>query len=124
MATQLKKASSALGATETDYTDLGDIVVPKGASRITGILAIAIIDEGTATEGAIGVAKIEFTGGGEYDGIPCATIMIIDVGHANFTPEFTPVNIPVPTNRAIACYIKMTLAQTGACSGILHLRFE
>jgi len=95
MGTQILKAGLALGATETTYTDLGDITVPKGVSRITGICAIAVIEEGTAAEGAIGVAKLEWTGAPELDGIPCATTCVIDVGQIPLVPEFTPVNIPV-----------------------------
>jgi len=124
MATQIKQVNTSLGATETTYTDLGDITVPVGASRITGVCAIAAITKGTATEGALGVCKLEFTGGPELDGIPTAMAMVIDIGHADLVPAFLPCNIPVPPNRDIACYIKLTLAQTEDCDGIVSLRFE
>jgi len=118
------KTSLALGATETTYTDIGDITIPKGVSRIVGIFAACALETGTATEGAIAVAKLEWTGGPKLDGIPCAVTSCIDVGQIPLVPEYIPVNIPVDFNDKIACYVKTTLDQTGACHGAVFLKLE
>lgn len=125
MATQFGYTDLALGATETTYTDIGDITVPEGASRITGICAEIAQETGYAAAGMLGVAKLEFQGAEELDGIPVNTVGTVDTGQVFYVPEFIPVNIPVIKNRPIACAIKETIAQTGTTQhGKICLRFE
>jgi len=124
MGTQFKYVSLDLGATETTYTDLGDITVPIGASRITGICMCAATETGTTAEGYLAIGKLEYIGAPALDGIPVNLSSMEDVTTGAATPRFFPVNIPVPTQRVINPYIKTTLAQTGTVRGQCHLRFE
>ena len=124
MATQLKFISADLGSTETTETDLGDIVVPIGASRITGICACCATETGTTAEGYLAIAELKYTGAPELAGIPVHLSSMEDVTFGGATPRFMAVNIPVPVNRAIGCFMKTTLDQSGTCRGQIHLRFE
>lgn len=126
LATQFKYTDLALGATETDYTDIGDITAPLNCSRITGICAEVAQETGYATMGCLGIAKLEWTGAEEIDGIPVHTVASIDDGQVFYQPEFIPVNIPVSGGfTEIECSIKLTIAQTGTTQhGKICLRFE
>jgi len=125
MPTQLKFISADLGATETTETDLGDITVPIGASRITGICACCALETGSSGDGCLGIATLKYTGAGELAGIPVNLSSMEDLGQPGGTsPRFLPVNIPVPVNRAIGCYMVLTVAQGGTARGQVHLRFE
>lgn len=124
LVTQMKQVNLSLGATETTETDLGDIKVPPNASRITGVCAACALETGTAAEGCLGRARIDFSGCEELDGIPADVVCIIDVGQVPYVPEFIPVNIAVVAGSLIACYMTLTLAQTGNCHGQVALRFE
>lgn len=126
MSTQFDYTDLQLGATETDYTDIGDITAPVGASRITGICAEIAQELGYTTLGMLGVAKLEWTGAEQLDGIPVNTVQSTATGQVFYTPEFIPVNIPVKGGfTMIACAIKETVAQTGATQhGKICLRFE
>lgn len=124
MATQLKFISADLGATETTETDLGDIEVPIGASRITGICACCALETGTSGDGCLGIAELKYTGAPELAGIPVNISNMEDITYGGATPRFQPVNIPVPPLRQIGCFMKLTIAQGGTCRGQIHLRFE
>lgn len=125
MSTQFGSTDLNLGATETDYTDIGDINVPNGASRITGVCAEVAQETGYATLGMLGVAKLDFQGAEELEGIPVAIVASVDVSQITYVPKFVPVSIPVIANREIECKIKLTLAQTGTTQhGKICLRFE
>ena len=124
MATQLKFVSADLGATETDETDLGDITVPIGASRITGVCACCGLETGTSGDGCLGVATLKYTGAPTIDGIPVNLSSMEDVTHGGTAPRFFPINIPVPVNRDIGCFMKLTVAQGGTARGLVCLRFE
>ena len=125
MPTQLKYVSADLGATETTETDLGDITVPIGASRITGICACCALETGSSGDGCLGIATLKYTGAPELDGIPVNLSSMEDLGQPGAaTPRFQPVNIPVPPLRQIGCYMKLTIAQGGTARGQIHLRFE
>ena len=123
MPTQFAYKNSALGATETTETDLGEATVPSGASRITGICAAVALQTGTATQGPLGHARISYSGSGDLDGIPVAVVVMEELGGA-YEPEFTPVNLPVVPLTKIKCYMTLTVAQTGTCHGLLCFRFE
>jgi len=124
MPTQLKYVSADLGSTETTETDLGDIEVPIGAGRITGICACCGLETGTSGDGCLGIATLKFTGAQELDGIPVNLSSMEDVTTGAATPRFQPVNISVPPLRQIGCYMKLTIAQGGTARGQVHLRFE
>ena len=122
---QYKYVDKQLGATETTYEDLGDIEVPLGASRITGICAEVAAELGYTTLGQLAIAKLEYTGSGELEGIPVNYVQPTATGQVFYIPEFIPVNIPVTVSRIIACYMKLTVAQTGQTfHGKVCFRFE
>lgn len=123
MATQFAYKSTALGGTETTETDLGEMTVPDKASRITGICAACALETGTATQGPLGHARISYSGSGDLDGIPVAIVVMEELGGA-YEPEFTPVNLPVTPLTKIKCFMTLTIAQTGACRGLILFRFE
>jgi len=123
MATQFAYISTALGATETTETDLGDITVPSGASRLTGVCAACALQTGTATQGPLGHAKLSYSGSGDLDGIPVAIVCMEELGGA-YEPEFTPCNCSVTPLTKIEAYMTLTVAQTGTCHGVISLRFE
>ena len=123
MPTQFAYKGSALGATETTETDLGEATVPTEATRITGICAAVALETGTATEGPLGHARISYSGSGDLDGIPVAVVCMEELGGA-YEPEFTPVNLPVVPLTKIKCYATLTAAQSGAAYGLILFRFE
>lgn len=125
MPTQFGRVGKALGATETTETSLGDIDVPVDASRITGISAACALETGTATEGPIGHARLDFAKAQQLEGIPIDITGIVDVvGSGYYQPEMIPVNIPVTPKAKIHCFMTLTKDQTGGCYGQICLRFE
>ena len=123
MASQFGHISTALGATETTETDLGDITVPSGAGRITGICGAVVLQTGTATEGTLAHVRLSYSGSGEITGVPCAIVVSEELG-GSYTPKFTPVNLPVVPLTKIHCYATATLDQTGTAHALVSLRFE
>lgn len=123
MATQFGYKSTALGATETTETALGEITVPDGARTITGICAAVVLQTGTAAEGTLGHARLSYSKSGEIDGVPCAIVVSEELG-GSYTPKFTPVNLPVVPLTKIKTYAVLSLAQTGTAHALLCLRFE
>lgn len=123
MATQFGFISTAFGATETTETDLGDITVPSGASKITGISAAAVAQTGTAAEGFLAHARLSYSGAGNITGIPMAVIVSEELG-GSYTPQFTPCNLPVTALTKVSVFATATLAQTGTVHGLVCLRFE
>lgn len=123
MPTQFGRIGLALDATETTETDIGDIVVPQGASRITGICAACALETGTAGDGTLGHARLSFSGSGELTGIPTAIVCMEELG-GGYTAKFVDVDIAVKEFATIACYMTLTIAQGGACYGQVCLRFE
>jgi len=127
--TQSDFIEEALGATETTETDLGDIDVPsKGVSRIVGLYGVATIQTATAAEGTDGYYRLAFKSVPGVYRFP-ATIYQGAAGTlatqgAAHQPQIIPVNIPVPPNETISCYMALALAQTGTCRGRVGLIFE
>jgi len=125
MGTQYEETNLQLGATETDYTDIGDITVPDGATKITGICMEVAGETSYATMGYLGVAKIEYQGAAQIEGIPVHIVHAVATGQVFYVPEFIPVNIRVDAKTIIAAAIKLTVAQTGTTiHGKCCLRFE
>jgi len=123
MATQFGHISTALGATETTETSLGNIKVPSGASRVTGICAAIVLQTGTAAEGTLGHVRLSYSKSGIIDGIPTAIVVSEELG-GSYTPKFMPVNWGVVALTNIACYATLTLDQTGTAHALICLRFE
>lgn len=123
MPTQFAHKSTALGATETTETDLGEVTVPEGASEITGISAAIVLQTGTAAEGTLGHARLSYSKSGDLEGIPCAIVVSEELG-GSYTPKFTPVNLPVTPLTKIKCFATLTLAQTGTAHALICLRFD
>lgn len=123
MGTQFGHISTALGATESTETDLGDITVPSGASRITGISAAIVLQTGTATEGTLAHARLSYSGSGNIQGIPCAVVVSEELG-GSYTPKFTPCNLPVTALTKVSVFATATLDQTGTAHALVCLRFE
>lgn len=123
-----KYVNTALGATETTETSLGNIEVPSVATRITGISFVVSIDELTLKEGTAGWGRLNFSGAQDLEGIPVAITGngTTSVSSFGFSPVFTPCNIDVSQiqNGKIACFATLTLAQTGSCICTVSLRFE
>lgn len=125
MATQYEYVDLQLGATETTYTDLGDITVPDHATKITGICMEVAAELGYTTLGQLGIAKLEYQGAAALEGIPVHYCQSTATGQVFYVPEFIPVNIPIEAKTVIAAYMKLTLAQTGQTfHGKCCLRFE
>lgn len=125
MGTQYESVDLQLGATETSDTDLGDITVPDNASRITGICMEVAAELGYATLGCLGIAKLEYQGAAQLEGIPVNYCQSTATGQVFYIPEFIPVNIPVSAKTVIAVAMKLTVAQTGQTyHGKCCLRFE
>ena len=126
MPTQFDFTDLQLGATETDYTDIGDIVVPLNCSRITGICAEIGMELGYTTLGMLGIARLRWTGGEEMDGVPVGLCQSTAGGQVFYKPKFVPVNIPVKAGLTeVECSIKTTIAPTGTTMhGKVCLRFE
>lgn len=128
MGTMYKYVSTALGATETTETSLGNIQVPSLATRITGISFVVSIDELTLKEGTAGHGRLNFSGAQDVEGIPTAVVGFgtTSVSMGAFVPVFTPCNIDVSSiqNGNIACFATLTKAQSGNCICTVSLRFE
>ena len=123
MGTQFGNISTALGATETTETDLGDITVPSGASRITGISAALVAQTGTAAEGFLGHCRMTYSKSGTVEGVPMAVIVSEELG-GSYTPQFTPCNLQVTALTKVSVFATATLAQTGTIHSLVCLRFE
>lgn len=129
MATQGDFAENALGATETTETDLGDITIPSaGVSKIVGIYGIATIQTTTAAEGTAGYFRLSFKSVSGTFRFPAqifqgAAGTLADIGPSQ-DPKIIPVDIPIPANETIACYLALNLAQTGTCRGMVGIIME
>lgn len=129
MPTQGDYAEGALGSTETTETSLGSISIPAtGVSRIVGIYGIATIQTTTAAEGTAGGFRLAFkTVSGTFK-FPVTVFQgaagtLADIGPVHM-PQIIPVDIAVPSNETITCYVTLNLAQTGTCRGMVGVIYE
>jgi len=126
--TQANFIDNALGSTETTETNLGTITIPTvGVSRIVGIYGIAYLVTTTA-EIASANFRLSFSSvSGTFKfpamvhGGPAGTLA--SPGFA-LPPYIIPVNIPVPPNETVTCFMTLTVAQTGASRGTVGLIME
>lgn len=123
LGTQFARIGLALGATETTETDIGDIEVPLGATRITGISAACALETGTAGDGCVGYARLDYQGAGVIEGVPVDIVCMEELG-GGYTAKFIDCNIGVTELMKVACYMTLSVAQGGACYGQVCLRFE
>jgi len=118
----------ALGSTETTETTIGTVTVPSaGVSRIVGVYGI-LQEITTTAEQGVGYFRLAFkTVAGTFK-FPCSTFhapagTLASPGF-QYEPKIIPVNIPVPANETITCYMAAFVAATGACRGMIGFIFE
>ncbi len=128
MLTQADQVELALGATETTETNLGTIAIPSaGVSRIVGVYGIDHGVETTAEE-CSGYFRLAFkTVAGSFK----FPVQVFNAGAGTLAspasehvPKIIPVNIPVPANESIICYMAQYVASTGARRGTVGLIME
>ena len=129
MATQGDIVYSALNATETTETLVGSITIPTtGVSRIVGIYGCLIQPTATAAESVSGFFRLAFTTvSGKFKfpatpyGGPAGTLAS---NSASQPYQIIPVNIPVPPNETVSCYMAANKAMTGTGEGLVGLILE
>lgn len=128
MKTQSDLVELALGATETTETKLGTISIPNtGVTKIVGVYGI---DHGVETTGeeCSGYFRLAFkTVSGTFN-FPAQVLNAgagTLVGPASeHSPKIIPVEIPVPPNETIDCYMAQFVASTGARRGTVGIIME
>lgn len=127
--TQADYKDSALGATETTETNLGEITIPtQGVTRIVGIYGIATLQTTTAAEGTAGSFRLGFSTVAGIFKFPTTIFQgaagtLASIGQAQ-APQIIPVDIPVPANETVTVYMTLNLTQTGTCRGMVGLIME
>jgi len=124
MPTHADYVTLALGATETTETDLGDITIPVTGGTIIGVWGICANATTTAAEGNQGFFRLASN---DINIAPARFPVSLVSGVADsysFNPMIIPVNIPVAGKATIECYMVLSLAQTGACTGAVGLIWE
>lgn len=118
----------ALGATETTETKLGTITMPSGTPRrIKGIYGV-LQEITTTAEQGVGYFRLAFrTVAGSFK-FPASTFhapagTLASPGF-QYEPKIIPVEIEVPPNEAIDCYMATFVAATGACRGMVGVIWE
>jgi len=126
---QCDRVYSALNATETTETKVGTITIPPvGVRRIVGICPQLMQPTSTAAEVVSGYVRLSFKtvsglfkfpaqGVGGPAGTLAANVHTIE-------PKIIPVDIPVPPNEAVDCYMAADIALTGTASGAVALLME
>lgn len=128
MKSQADFVELALGATETTETSLGTITIPNtGVTKIVGVYGI---DHGVETTGeecsayfrlAFKTVSGTFKFPAQVFNAGAGTL----VGPASeHTPKIIPVDIPVPPNETITCYMAQFVASTGARRGTVGVIME
>lgn len=129
MLTQGNLVYLALNATETTETQLGTITVPTaGVRRIVGVYGYIMQPTSTAAETVTGYYRLAFTTisgtfkfpASTYGG-PAGTLAANAIIGA---PQIIPVDIPVPPNETITCYMGANKAMTGTGEGMVGVIFE
>lgn len=118
----------ALGATETTETSLGTVTIPNtGVKRIIGVYGV---DHGVETTGeeASGYFRLQFK---TVPGTFKFPAQVFNAGAgtlvgpaSGFDPKIIPVDIPVPPNESVTCYMAQFVASTGARRGVVGLLME
>lgn len=116
----------ALNATETTETLLGTIKIPTaGVTRIVGVYGAILQPLGTSGETVSGFLRLAFTtvsGSFKFPAQPAAGAAAVGVIQEPL--RIIPVNIPVPPNETVSCYITANKALTGTGEGLVGLIME
>jgi len=118
----------ALGATETTETNLGTITIPSaGVKKIVGVYGINFGVQTTA-ESPAGYFRLQFkTVAGTFK-FPAQVFEdgagTLAGGTTELTPKIIPVDIPVPQNETVTCYMAQHIASTGTRNGMVGLIME
>ncbi len=118
----------ALGATETTETSLGSITIPNtGVSHIVGVYGVDHGVETTAEE-CSAFFRLQFK---TVPGVFKFPAQVFNAGAgtlaapaSTFDPKIIPVDIPVPPNESVTCYMAQFVASTGARRGTVGLIME
>jgi len=127
MTTQGASVEAALGATETTETALGDVTVPLGAKKITGVYGIANVLTTTAELASGKYRFVSGTQGGTFsfplqiNQGPAGTLA--SPGFSN-APYILKVDIPCREQDKLSCYAVLDVAQTGNCRARVGFIFE
>ncbi len=127
--TQADLVYLALSATETTETLLGTITIPTvGVRRIVGVYGILMQPTATAGETVSGFFRLSFSSVAGKFKFPC-TMMFGPAGTlaSNATvaaAQIIPVDIPVPANETVSCYMSANKAMTGTGEGVVGLIME
>jgi len=120
---------SALNATETSETTVGTITIPtSGVKRIVGVYGILQQPTATAGETNSGMFRLAFTTVSGKFKYPCtasygpAGTLAANVNSVD--PKIIPVDIPVPPNETVTCYMTGDIALTGTCTGVVGVLME
>lgn len=126
---QSDRVYSALNATETTETKVGSITIPPvGVRRIVGISAQLMQPTATAGEQISGYVRLAFkTVSGLFKFSaqaiygPAGTLAASQHG---YVPAIIPVDIPVPANEVVDCYMAADVVLTGTGTGAVSLLME
>jgi hypothetical protein len=120
---------SALSATETTETLVGTITIPtKGVSKIVGVYGVIMQPTSTAAETLSGYFVLKMsTVAGRFK-FPCSIQLgpagtLADIG-GQYPVQIIPVDIPVPANETVNCYMTANKALTGTGEGMVGLILE
>lgn len=126
---QADRVYSALNATETSETVIGTITIPtQGVRHIVGVWGKLMQPTATAGEMISGHFRLALTtvsGKFKFPVMcvhgPAGTL----AANAHAVPTtIIPVDIPVPANETIACYMTADIALTGTCTGEVGIIME
>lgn len=128
MPTQADQVELALGATETTETNLGTINIPSaGVRKIVGVYGIDHGVETTAEEASAYFRLAFKTVAGSYKfpaQVHNAGAGTLASPASELTPKIIPVDIPVPANETVTCYMAQYVASTGARRGTVGIIME
>ena len=125
--TQADQVYAALNATETTETTIGTITIPtSGVSRIVGVYGIIMQPTLTSGETISGSFRLAFTTVSGKFKFPAQAAggMVTTANWNSVDPKIIPVNIPVPTNETVTCYMTANKALTGTGEGLVGLIME
>jgi hypothetical protein len=115
---------SALNATETTETSVGTITVPTaGVKRIVGVWGALMQPTATAGETVSGYFRLAFTTVSGKFKFPCTPYGgpagTLAANSASAPYQIIPVDIPVPPNETVSCYMTANKALTGTGEGFM-----
>lgn len=129
MITQGDIVYSALGATETTESLVGTITVPTaGVRKIIGVYGLLMQPTATAGETVSGYFRLAFSTVAGTFKFPCTMMFgpagtLASVGPVGQT-QIIPVDIQVPPNESVKCYMTANKALTGTGEGMIGLIME